>query len=622
MSLDLRTPARRLGAHAARRDDVDGIRFAVWAPHARRVSVVGDWNGWDAERDPMQAEPDTGVWERFVAGAPDGARYKFAIETAEGEILPHKSDPRATAFEAEEPRTAAVVHVDHGYRWNDGAWMAGRERRRDLGRPMTVYEVHLGSWRRGADGQLLGYRELAQQLGDYLDHMGFTDVELLPVMEHPFYGSWGYQSTGYFAPTRRYGTPEDFIALVDHLHGRGIGVILDWVPAHFPDDPHGLARFDGTHLYEPGDPRRRRHPEWGTLVFDYGRPDVVEFLIDSARCWLDRYHADALRVDAVASMLYLDYGRAPGEWTPNVHGGRENLEAIAFLHRLNEVVDTEAPGAITIAEEATAWPHVTRPVQDGGLGFGLKWNMGWAHDMLAYLSLPHEDRRDHHDRLTFGLMYAWDERWVLPLSHDEMAPDKGSLLGRMPGDTWQRFANLRVLYGFMWAHPGKKLLFMGSELGQPAAWNHEASLDWHLLDAGPYHRGVQALVRDLNRLYRALPALWEIDFEPAGFEWMDCGDREQSIVSFVRYARDPEDLVLCAVNFMPTPRTAYRIGVPTPGFYREILNTDGESYGGSNLGNAGGVASEPVPWHGRPHSVSLTLPPLAAVWLKPETHAR
>jgi 1,4-alpha-glucan branching enzyme len=617
VSSEVRVDRGRLGAHAARQDGIDGTAFAVWAPHARAVSVVGDWNDWEGRRDPLVADPLTGVWEGFVPGPRDGARYKFAVQSPDGALL-LKADPHATSFEAEEPRTAAILHDVGGHRWEDGGWLAGREQRANLARPVSVYEVHLGSWRRAADGSFLDYRELAGRLGDYVTDMGFTDVELLPVMEHPFYGSWGYQSTGYYAPTRRYGTPEDFMALVDHLHRRGIGVILDWVPAHFPDDPHGLACFDGAPLYEPADPRRRRHPEWGTLVFDYARPEVVDFLVASARCWLERYHADALRVDAVASMLYLDYGRQPGEWEANEHGGRENLSAIAFLRHLNDTVRAAAPGAITIAEEAAAWPGVTRPTGDGGLGFALKWNMGWAHDVLAYLAQPPEERRHHHDRLTFSVMYAWDEQWVLPLSHDEVAPGRGSLLGRMPGDPWQRFANLRLLYGFMWAHPGKKLLFMGSELGQAEAWNHEVSLPWQLLEDGPYHRGVQSLVRDLNRLYRGVPALWELDAVPAGFEWMDCSDREQSIVSFLRYARDPEDVVLCAFNFTPTPRPAYRIGVPRPGFYREILNTDGGAYAGSNLGNAGGVQSDPIPWHGRSHSVRLTLPPLGAVWLKPE----
>ena len=608
------TRAGRLGAHPEVRHGVDGVAFAVWAPSARQVSVVGDWNDWDAHRDPMLADASTGVWERFVPGVREGARYKFAIERDDGEMLPLKSDPHATSFEAEEPRTAGVIHRPGGHRWGDAAWMAGRHARRDPARPVSVYEVHLGSWRRGADGGFLGYRELAERLADHVSDLGFTDVEVLPVMEHPFYGSWGYQCTGYFAPTRRYGMPEDFMAFVDHLHQRGLGVILDWVPAHFPDDPHGLARFDGAPLYEPADPRRGRHPEWGTLMFDYGRPEVADFLTASALSWLEGYHADALRVDAVASMLYLDYGRKPGEWTPNAHGGRENLEAIAFLRRLTDTL--RDAGHEAIAEEASAWPGVTRASGDGGLGFHLKWNMGWAHDLLAYLEESPSRRPEQHERLTFGLVYAWDEAWVLPLSHDEAA--RGSLVGRMAGDAWQRFANLRLLYGYMWAHPGKKLLFMGSEFGQERAWNHDQSLDWHLLDGDGPHQGVLALVRDLNHLYRDRPALWQIDAEPAGFEWIDCSDRAQSVVAFTRFARDAEDFIVCAANFQPAPRAAYRIGVPRPGVYREILNTDAGEYGGSGVGNRGGVASEPIPWHGRPHSVSLTLPPLAAVWLQPE----
>jgi len=606
-----------LGARPARLDGVDGVLFSVWAPAARQVSVVGDWNGWDGGRDPMRRLSGDGIWERFVPGLSGGDRYKYQIEPSDDTPLPLKADPCATAFEAEEPRTAAVVYPLDGGAWGDHAWMATRAERRDLARPMSIYEVHLGSWRRGPDGSFLGYREIGERLGDHVSDMGFTDVELLPVMEHPFYGSWGYLTTGYYAPTRRYGEPRDFMALVDHLHRRGIGVILDWVPAHFPDDPYGLARFDGTHLYEPDDPRRRRHPEWGSLMFDYARGGVVDFLLGSARVWLDRYHADALRVDAVASMLYLDYGREPGQWVPNAEGGRENLDAIAFLRRFNDVLHDAFPGVFTVAEEATAWPGVSRPATAGGLGFDLKWNMGWMHDVLEYMGQPVDERPRHHDRLTFGVLYAWDERFVLPLSHDEVGPGRRSLLARMPGDEWQRFANLRLLYGFMWAYPGKKLLFMGCELGQSAAWNHDADLDWLCLDRGPFHRGVQALVRDLNRSYRALPALWERDFEPAGFEWMDCSDRAQSVVSFVRYARDPDDCLLCVLNFTPVPRRGYRVGVPRAGNYREMLNTDRDIYAGSNLDNGGGVASEAVPWHGRAHSVSLTLPPLAALWLRP-----
>jgi 1,4-alpha-glucan branching enzyme len=483
---------------------------------------------------------------------------------------------------------------------------------------VSIYEVHLGSWRRvPEEGQRwLSYRELAEQLADYVSDMGFTHVELMPVMEHPFYGSWGYQGTGYYAPTRRYGDPHDFMAFVDHLHQRGIGVILDWVPAHFPRDAHGLAFFDGTHLYEHDDPRRREHPDWGTRVFNYGRHEVANFLIANALFWLERYHLDGLRVDAVASMLYLDYSRRAGEWSPNRFGGRENLDAIAFLKRLNEVVYGLHGDAITVAEESTSWPMVSRPVQLGGLGFGYKWNMGWMHDILDYFRQDPVHRRYHHDRLTFGLLYAWTENFILPLSHDEVVHGKGSLKAKMPGDDWQRFANLRLLYAFMWAYPGKKLLFMGGEFGQSNEWYHETSLQWHLLDQGPYHRGVSSLVRDLNRLYREERALHQLDHDPAGFVWMDCRDNEQGVIAFVRFALEPGQMLLCACSFTPIPRREYRLGVPRAGTWVEVLNTDSAHYGGSNLGNGGGVQSEPVPWHGQPQSIRLTLPPLAAVWLR------
>jgi len=606
----------RLGSHPIRLADVDGTLFAVWAPNARRVSVVGDWNGWDGRRHPMRLHPGNGIWELFLPGVAEGARYKFDILTRSGAPIALKADPYAVAFEPDRPRTAAAVYDLDGYAWGDASWMAERAQQRVLARPMACYEVHLGSWRRGDGNRFLDYHELARQLGDYVTEMGFTHVELLPVMEHPFYGSWGYQTIGYFAPTRRYGTPKDFMAFVDHLHQRGIGVLLDWVPAHFPQDAHGLTYFDGTYLYEPADPRQREHPDWGTRIFNYGRNEVANFLLASALFWLERYHVDGLRVDAVASMLYLDYSRKPGEWLPNVHGGRENLAAIAFLKRLNELVYAKAPGALTIAEESTAWPQVSRPVYLGGLGFGLKWNMGWMHDLLEYMRHEPVHRKYHHNLLTFGLLYAWSENFMLPLSHDEVVYGKGSLLARMPGDDWQRFANLRLFYAFMWAYPGKKLLFMGGEFGQVNEWTHEASLDWHLLDQGPYHRGVQRLIADLNRVYRSEPALYEIDFEPAGFEWMDCHDSEQSVLSFVRRARDPRDLVLCVSNFTPVPRAGYRVGVPIPGFYAEIVNTDGAAYGGGNLGNTGGVMSEARPWHGQPHSVVLTLPPLGTLWLR------
>jgi 1,4-alpha-glucan branching enzyme len=497
--------------------------------------------------------------------------------------------------------------------------MAERGRRHALDAPISIYEVHLGSWMRVPEEgtRWLTYRELAARLADHVEHLGYTHVELLPIMEHPFYGSWGYQPIGYFAPTRRYGSPADFMAFVDTLHQRGIGVILDWVPAHFPDDPQGLAYFDGTHLYEHADPRRGRHAEWNTLVFNYGRNEVANYLLASALFWLDRYHVDGLRVDAVASMLYLDYSRKAGEWVPNRFGGHEDLEAIDFLRRLNEVVYARHPDVLTIAEESTAWPLVSRPTYLGGLGFGLKWNMGWMHDLLDYMSRDPVHRKYHHGRLTFGLLYAWHENFVLPLSHDEVVYGKGSLWQKMPGDDWQRAANLRSLYAFMYGHPGKKLLFMGGEFGQAREWYHERSLDWHLLEAGPYHRGVLAVIRDLNRLYREERALHEVDFEPAGFQWIDCDDAQQSVVSFVRRARDPGEVVLFVCNFTPVPRRGYRVGAPVAGYYRELLNTDAAVYGGSDLGNAGGAWAEATPRHGQGWSLTLTLPPLATIILKP-----
>ena len=603
-----------LGAHPARVEGVDGYRFAVWAPNARRVSVVGDWNGWDGRRHPMRLHPGNGVWELFIPAVGDDHRYKFEILSRSGAPIAQKADPYAFAFEPDTPRTAGVTARGGGHAWGDAAWMAERARRQALDAPMSVYEVHLGSWRRIPEEghRFLTYRELAPRLADYVLEMGFTHVELLPVMEHPFYGSWGYQTIGYYAPTRRYGEPADFMAFVDHLHQRGIGVLLDWVPAHFPKDPHGLIYFDGTHLYEHADPRLREHPDWGTRVFNFGRTEVANFLIGNALFWLDRYHVDGLRVDAVASMLYLDYSRKAGEWVPNVHGGRENLEAIAFIKRLNEVVYGHHPGVVMVAEESTSWPQVSRPVYLGGLGFGLKWNMGWMHDVLDYVRYDPVHRRFHHNQLTFGMLYAWSEHFVLPLSHDEVVHGKGSLLGKMPGDEWRRFANLRMLYGFMWAYPGRKLLFMGGEFGQSSEWNHDKSLDWHLLDAGPYHRGVQRLVADLNRLYRAEPALHQQDSEPAGFAWMDCADADQSVVAFCRFARDG-GVVLCVANFTPVPRPGYRVGVPRAGYWAEALNTDSAHYAGGNLGNGPGVHAEARPWHGQSHSVTLTIPPLGVL---------
>jgi 1,4-alpha-glucan branching enzyme len=608
----------KLGAHPVVLDGVAGVGFAVWAPGARRVSVVGDFNAWDGRAHPMRLHPANGIWEIFVPGLGEGERYKFEILGRSGEPLALKSDPYALAFEAETPRTASVVTGLDGFPWADQAWLAARAGQRPLHEPVSIYEVHLGSWRRVPEegDRALDYPELADQLADYVTELGFTHVELLPVMEHPFYGSWGYQTLGYFAPSRRHGGPRDFMAFVDHLHRRGVGVILDWVPAHFPRDPHGLVYFDGTHLYEHADPRQGEHPDWGTLIFNYGRNEVANFLVDSGLFWLDRYHADGLRVDAVASALYLDYSRQPGQWIPNQFGGRENLGAIAFFRRLNEVVHGAYPGVIVAAEESTSWPMVSRPTHLGGLGFGLKWNMGWMHDVLDYMSLDPVHRKFHHNRLTFGLLYAWSENFVLPLSHDEVVHGKGSLLGKMPGDDWQQFANLRALYGFMWGHPGKKLLFMGGELGQRREWNHDRSLDWHLLGEGPYHRGLQRLVRDLNALYRREPALYQLDTDPAGFAWIDCTDWEQSVISFVRRARDPEEFVLVVCNFTPVPRHAYRLGVPAPGYYRELMNTDGADYGGGNVGNEGGRRAEPTPWQGQPHSIMLTLPPLAVLMLK------
>ncbi len=609
----------KLGAHLRVMDGVSGVAFAVWAPNARRVSVVGDFNAWDGRRHPMRLHPGNGIWELFVPGLGEGAQYKYEILPRAGPPLPLKADPYAFGFELATPRTASVVASLDGHRWGDGPWLAERERRNALDAPIAIYEVHLGSWMRVPEegNRFLSYRELAERLAAYVAELGYTHVELLPVMEHPFYGSWGYQPIGLFAPTRRYGAPGDFMAFVDHLHQHGIGVILDWVPAHFPRDPHGLGYFDGTHLYEHADPRLREHPDWGTLVFNYGRHEVANYLIGNALFWLERYHLDGLRLDAVASMLYLDYSREPGAWVPNRFGGRENLEAAAFLRRLNEVIYEHCPGRMTIAEESTAWPLVSRPTYLGGLGFGFKWNMGWMHDLLEYMRHDPVHRKYHHNHLTFGLLYAWHENFILPLSHDEVVYGKGSLHRKMPGDDWQKFANLRAFYGFMYGHPGKKLLFMGCEFGQTREWSHDGSLDWHLLGEGPYHRGLLRLVADLNRLYRSEPALYQVDFEPAGFQWIDANDSQQSAASFVRRGKDPADCVLFVSNFTPVPRHGYRVGAPVPGFYRELLNTDSAAYGGGNLGNGGGVWAEPVPWQGHPWSLSLTLPPLATLVLKP-----
>ncbi|MCZ7658773.1 MAG: 1,4-alpha-glucan branching protein GlgB [Xanthobacteraceae bacterium] len=607
----------RLGAHCTTLGRTGGVSFAVWAPNARSVSVVGDFNDWDGRRHPMRKRHECGVWELFVPGLGPGVRYKYEIKSSSGVLLPLKADPYAAQAER-PPATASVVAPPSAYRWGDEAWMEARGRANAATAPMTTYEVHLGSWRRKPEeGQrFLTYREMAEILVPYVRDLGFTHVELMPVSEFPFDGSWGYQPIGLFAPTSRFGTPDEFRALVDAFHRAGIGVIVDWVPGHFPTDAHGLALFDGTHLYEHADPRQGFHQDWNTLIYNYGRREVASFLINSALCWLKDFHIDGLRVDAVASMLYLDYSRKEGEWIPNRYGGRENLDAIEFLRRLNEVVEVEAPGAVTVAEESTAWPGVSRPVHQGGLGFGYKWNMGWMHDTLDYVARDPVYRPHHHGQLSFGLLYAFSENFVLPLSHDEVVHGKGSLIGKMPGDSWQKFANLRAYYTFMFGHPGKKLLFMGAEIAQWAEWNHDRSLDWHLLGEPP-HQGVQRLVRDLNRLYRERPALNEGDHHEKGFLWIEANDWQQSVVSFLRRARNPEDFVVVAVNFTPVVRHDYRLGVPAAPGYREIMNSDSELYGGSNVGNAGYVPAEDVPAHGFPSSIRLTLPPLAGLILSP-----
>lgn len=605
-----------LGAHVRTVNGVTGTHFAVWAPNALRVSVVGDFNGWDGRCHPMRNRGATGLWELFIPELPEGALYKYEIRPREAPIPFLKADPYAFAAEV-RPKTASIVWTLSSYHWQDQAWMEARACRDPLAQPVAIYEVHLGSWARvPAEGQRwLTYRELAAKLIPYVVDLGYTHIEVLPITEHPFDGSWGYQTTGYFAPTSRYGTPEDLMALIDACHQAGIGVILDWVPSHFPDDPHGLAWFDGTHLYDHQDPRLGYHPDWKSRIFNFGRVEVRNFLINSALFWLDQYHVDGLRVDAVASMLYLDYSRQPGEWIPNRFGGRENLDAIEFLREFNTVVHREFPGVLTIAEESTAWPGVTRPVSMGGLGFSLKWNMGWMHDTLRYFGLDPIYRKYEHHHLTFGLLYAFSENFVLALSHDEVVYGKRSLLEKMPGDRWQKFANLRALYGYMYGYPGKKLLFMGGEFGQRAEWNHDESLEWILLE-DETHRGLQRWVRDLNRFYRAEPALYEADFDWSGFQWIDCNDVEQSVVAFIRRPRRGDTFVLCACNFTPVPRYGYRLGVPVPGRYHEVLNSDAAVYGGGNVGNFGGVDAEPVPWHGYAWSVSVTLPPLAVLFFK------
>ncbi len=607
----------KLGAHVGSAGGVQGAFFSVWAPNAEQVFVLGDFNGWNRTSHPLQSRASSGIWECFLPGMGKGEVYKYFVVSRYHGHRVEKADPFALHAET-PPRTGSIIW-DLDYEWDDQAWMQGRHSRNSLRSPVSIYEMHLGSWMRLPEegDRFLSYRELAPRLADYLSRLGFTHVEFLPVMEHPFYGSWGYQVTGYFAPTSRYGTPQDFMYLVDYLHQRGIGVILDWVPSHFPNDEHGLAYFDGTHLFEHADPRQGFHPDWSSLIFNYDRHEVRSFLMSSAFLWLDRYHADGLRVDAVASMLYLDYSRKQGEWIPNQFGGRENLGAIHFLQRFNQDIYQVHPDVQTIAEESTSWPMVSRPVYLGGLGFGLKWDMGWMHDTLQYFSRDPVHRKFHHHNLTFRMLYAFTENFALPLSHDEVVHGKGSLLNKMPGDGWQKFAHLRLLFAYMFAQPGKKLLFMGGEFGQWREWNHDLSLDWHLAQYDR-HQGVQNLVADLNQLYRCEPALHEMDCDPFGFEWIDADDSEQSVLSFLRKGHTGGDLVLVVFNLTPVPRTHYRVGVPRAGFWREVCNSDAVSYGGSGWGNWGGAEANQEPCHGRPYSLSLSLPPLGAVFLRSE----
>ncbi len=606
----------KLGAHLWDCGGVAGVLFAVWAPNASRVSVIGDFNKWNGARHPMRLRPECGIWELFLPGLGEGTAYKFEVRSRMGEHIAQKSDPCGFFNEA-RPKTASIVCSVDRYQWGDQEWIAERARHNSHDRPISTYEVHLGSWRRQMDEKhsWLSYRDLAGQLVDYVREMGFTHIELLPVSEHPLDASWGYQTTGYFAATSRFGWPEDFQYLVDRCHQNGIAVLLDWVPAHFPMDGHGLRYFDGTFLYEHSDPRLGEHRDWGTAIFNFGRTEVRNFLISNALFWLDKYHIDGLRVDAVASMLYLDYSRKPGEWIPNKYGGNENLEAVSFIKDLNTILHGRHPGILTIAEESTAWPGVSHPVHLGGLGFSLKWNMGWMHDMLSYFAKDPVHRKFHHSNLTFALMYAFTENFVLVFSHDEVVHMKGSLLSKMPGDPWQKFANLRALYALMYAFPGKKLLFMGGEFGQWEEWNHDKSLDWHLLNYEP-HRRLQACVKDLNRLYRELPQLHRIDFHYSGFEWIDFADSDQSIISFMRKAGDAEDFVVVVGNFTPVPRMEYRVGVPLPGTYRSLFNSDSEIYGGSNVGNGYQVEAEAHYAQGRPYSLNLNLPPLGVVYLR------
>jgi len=603
-----------LGAHLREIDGVKGVSFAVWAPNARGVSVIGDFNGWDKRRYPMRVLGSSGVWEIFLPGVQVGEKYKYAINGADG-IEREKADPLAFYSEL-RPRTASIIYDLSGYKWKDREWMLRRLENNPYQKPMNIYEVHLGSWKRHPDGSWLSYRELADELVPYVKRMGFNYVEFMPLLEHPYDGSWGYQVTGFYSATSRFGTPDDLRYLIDRCHQAGIGVIIDWVPAHFAVDEHGLCRFDGTYLYEHEDIRRRFQPDWGTFSFNYGRNEVRNFLTASALFWVKEFHVDGLRVDGVSSMLYLDYSRGPGEWTPNKYGGRENLEAIDFLREMNSLVYAEGEGAITIAEESTAWPGVSRPVYLGGLGFGFKWNMGWMHDTLEYFRKDPIYRKYHHNDLTFSMVYAYNENFILSLSHDEVVHGKGSLVNKMPGDEWQQFANLRLLFAYQWAHPGKKLIFMGDEFGQRSEWNHDWQLDWWVLQFG-YHQGVQRLLQDLNRLYLHEPALYRLDHDPKGFTWLDYSDWENSVISFARWSGDGNDHLVCAFNFTPVPRYNYRIPAPHLGKYREVLNTDAQIYGGSGIGNMGEVSSEVVMHNGHPYSVAITLPPLGAVFFKP-----